>query len=154
MATVVSNFVEVCAFRGGSGPPEWLLLHRAKDEPLYPGIWQLITGEVLAETSLQGALRELREETGLAPLRFWVVPHVSSFYDSHHDAIVLVPLFAAQVAQDAPVILSREHDRYEWLTFEEAEKRLVWPAQRAGIRAVRELCFGGGEAGGLLEIKS
>ena len=40
---------------------------RDKAKPVYPNCWENTGGAVLAgETSLEGALRELREETGLA----------------------------------------------------------------------------------------
>jgi 8-oxo-dGTP pyrophosphatase MutT (NUDIX family) len=153
MASIVSNMVEVCAFRFRNDKPEVLLLRRAKDEVVYPGMWQLITGRVLeGETSLRAARRELQEETGLMPLRFWIVPFTSSFYDVRQDAIVVMPFFAAQLAADALPILSHEHDSHEWLAFPEAEGRLVWPGQRQGITIVRQYLVCGAEAGRLLEI--
>lgn len=116
-------------------------------------MWQLITGRVLErETSARAARRELHEETGLTPLRFWIVPFTSSFYDLRQDSIVVMPFFAAQVAEEALPVLSREHDRYEWITFPAAEGRLVWPGQREGLSIVRGYIVGGAEAGRLLEI--
>ena len=47
---------------------EVLLTRRAKEKDLCPGWWENTGGAALAgETSLQAILRELREETGLAP---------------------------------------------------------------------------------------
>jgi dATP pyrophosphohydrolase len=153
MASITSDIVEVCAFRFRNDRPEVLLLRRAKDEVLYPGMWQLVTGRVLnGETSAHAARRELQEETGLTPLRFWIVPFTSSFYDLRQDSIVVMPFFAAQVAGDAVPELSHEHDGYEWLAFPEAEGRLVWPGQREGICIVRAYILSGAEAGRLLEI--
>lgn len=47
---------------------EVLLTRRAKEKAVCPGWWENTGGAALAgETSLQAILRELREETGLAP---------------------------------------------------------------------------------------
>ncbi len=155
MASVLSNLVEVCVFRFRGDHAEVLLLRRAEGEALYPGMWQLITGTVIeGETSLQAARRELREETGLEALKFWVAPFTSSFYDPRQDAVVLAPFFAAQVGANAEPILSDEHDRCEWHGFAEAERRLVWPGQREGVAIVRSFVVSGAEAGRLLEVRS
>jgi 8-oxo-dGTP pyrophosphatase MutT (NUDIX family) len=153
MAEVTSDLVEVCVFRFQADRPQVLLLRRAADDPLYPGIWQNITGSLrVGEGALEGARRELQEETGLEPAKLWIVPHVSSFYDPVRDAVQLLPLFAAQVAVEAPVRLSREHDRWEWLALAEASRRLVWPAQRAGLEVVEEYLLRGQESARLSEV--
>lgn len=46
-----------------------LLTKRHPDKKMYPGMWEGTAGSVVAgETSLEGAIRELREETGLNAL--------------------------------------------------------------------------------------
>lgn len=43
-----------------------LLTKRSPEKPMFPGVWEGTAGSVIeGENSLQGALRELREETGL-----------------------------------------------------------------------------------------
>jgi dihydroneopterin triphosphate diphosphatase len=153
MAEVVSNIVEVSVFRFWNDRPEFLLLRRASLEAVYPGIWQIITGSVREnETALQGARREVLEETGVVPVRFWVVPHVSSFYDAAADRVLMVPHFAAQISAETEVVLSREHDRYEWVEFPEALRRVVWPAQKQALEIVHEQILGGERAAGLVEM--
>jgi dATP pyrophosphohydrolase len=149
----VGGMVEVCIFRIRNSVPEVLLLRRAADEDRYPGIWQNVTGTVHdGEDSIAAAKRELKEETGLAPVRFWVVPHISSFYDRTRDLVVSVPLFAAEVGVEASPVLSREHDLLAWLPFSEAASRLVWPGQRSGLDIVLQYIVGGGAASRLSEI--
>lgn len=45
---------------------QYLLSQRAADRPTYPLLWECVGGSVLkGETSLQGTLREIKEEVGL-----------------------------------------------------------------------------------------
>jgi dihydroneopterin triphosphate diphosphatase len=150
---VRSGIVEVCPFRIIHDRGEYLLIRRASDDALYPGLWQFVTGRVEAGEKAHGAaLRELEEETGVRPRRFWVVPAVNSFYDPDRDIVNLVPLFAAQLDPVAPIRLSAEHSLFEWVQYGEARDRLVWPGQRSCLEIVRQYILGGEMAGTLLEF--
>ena len=100
MPNIASTIVEVCVFRipqSGTNRHEYLLLHRAENDRIYPGIWQLVSGSIEpGETATQAALRELREETKLRPKRFWVVPLVNSFYVPSEDVLHFTTVFAAE----------------------------------------------------------
>ena len=153
MAEVSSRLVEVCPFRIVRDRGEYLLIRRAADDPLYPGLWQFVTGRIEeGETAHRAALRELKEETGASPVKFWVVPGVSPFYDPREDRVNVVVLFAAQIDGEYPVRLSPEHSLFEWLPFAEAHRRLVWPGQRNCLEIVRDYLIGGERAGTLLEL--
>lgn len=148
MAIIACRIVEVCAFRFVNDHPEYLLLKRAPDESIYPGLWQFVTGSINeGERAFDAALRELKEETGLTPLHFWVVPYVISFYDASYDAVNLSPMFAAQVPPAVMPVLSAEHSAFEWLPFAHAQKRLVWPGQRTGLDVVQQYIVEGRQAG-------
>ena len=153
MATILSQIVEVCIFRWSAGEPQYLLLQRADDEELYPGIWQIVTGSMKKnESADKAALRELVEETGLHLKRFWTVPIMDSYFDKRNDTIQMVPVFAAEVDAALDVRLSHEHRRFEWLAYDAARDRVVWPGQRQAIEIVHEFIAGGKEAARLLEI--
>lgn len=153
MPGIACRIVEVCVFRFVRDRAEYLLLKRAANEELYPGLWQFISGTIHdEEKATDAALRELREETGFTPQRFWVVPHVSVFYDHAYDAVSLSPFFAAQVPADATPALSTEHERFEWLPYDEAQRRLVWPGQRRGLEIVKDYIVGGEDAAGRTRV--
>ncbi len=155
MADVASRIIEVCPFRIRRDLAEYLLIRRAPDDPLYPGVWQFVTGRVEeGEKAHEAAIRELVEEAGAAPVRFWIVPAVNSFYDPHRDLISLVPLFAAQMESAFEVRLSPEHSRFEWLPYDGARRRLIWPGQRHLLDIVQQYILGGEEAGTLLEFRA
>ena len=146
MPQIVSRIVDVCVFRFCNDRPEYLLLKRADDEEVYPGLWQFVSGTMEpGERAAACALREMKEEVALAPALFWVAPHVSMFFDQFHDAVNVSPLFVAQVDGGRDPQLSREHSRYSWYPFPEARERLVWPVHRTGLEIVHAFVVAGKE---------
>ena len=155
MAQVLSEIVEVCVFRRAKRKTEYLLLRRTASDNLYGGIWQIVTGTLNPnESSLDAARRELSEETGVQPKRFWKVPFVDAFLDPKKDAIQLAPVFAAEVPASASVKLSDEHQDLQWLTYAAAKHRLVWPGQREALAIVQKYIVGVESAGELLEMSN
>ncbi|KKW11079.1 MAG: NUDIX hydrolase [Parcubacteria group bacterium GW2011_GWA2_49_9] len=99
-----------------------LALRRSKTCPRRPLSWDLPGGDVeFGEDLGQSIIREIKEEAGL------VVPEVTLF-----DAIGFVAKdgdywvtlgYVTRVPQDAAVVISWEHDQYEWITKEEFLQR-------------------------------
>ena len=87
------------------------------------------------EKAWETAVRELKEETGLAPKKMFVADHVSRFYEKHKDRMNLVPVFGIEV-DSKDVTLSDEHIDYKWLDFEEAFDTLIWNGQKQGLKTV------------------
>jgi 8-oxo-dGTP pyrophosphatase MutT (NUDIX family) len=121
---------------------EILLIRRAPDR-IYPGLWQCVTGRLEpGERIAEGALREVREETGFGPAEleaFFDTDIVNSFHEAHVDAILVEAVFAAQVRPAAMARLSPEHDDLRWLTPDEARAMVVWAAYRRAIDQVEWL---------------
>jgi 8-oxo-dGTP pyrophosphatase MutT (NUDIX family) len=154
LTKILSEIIEVCVFRRIEKRLQYLLLQRASEEVLYPNIWQIITGTVGAhETSEKAALRELGEETGLTVKRFWIVPFVDSYFDRSKDAVECVPVFAIEANAHQKVRLSSEHQKYAWLSFSKALKRLVWPGQKQALGVVHKFVASKKETGSLIEIR-
>lgn len=138
MPTVISTAIEVHLFRRRGRRIELLLIRRADDRTL-PGVWQPVTGGIeRGETAWKAAAREVLEETGLRPIRWWALEHVNVFYKPDRDAVIALPLFAAEVSWSDTVMLSAEHDRYAFVTPTEAKRRVLWAGQRRALDALRD----------------
>lgn len=121
--------IDVYPYRLINSEPEFLLFRRAKGK-IYQNQWRMIGGKVKEnETSWQAALRELKEETGLVPQKFWTLPDVNSFYEHKTDQILLIPAFAAQFGGEQIPVLDDEHTDYKWVNAEKAKSFIPWPEQ-------------------------
>jgi dATP pyrophosphohydrolase len=136
--------IEVYLFRRRARRTEVLLIRRSAQRTL-AHVWQPVTGGIeRGETAWQAAAREVFEETGLSPVRWWALEHLTMYYEPATDAVHAVPLFAAEVAWTDAIALSDEHDRYAFLSEAAASKRVLWHTQRCALRAVRDEVLGGG----------
>ena len=119
-----------------SGNPEILLIRRASDR-MYPGLWQCVTGKLEpGERIVEGALREVAEETGLnrSDLEdLMSTDLVNWFHFEGLDTLLSEAVFAARVRRDAAVVLSEEHDAARWLPPDEAKALVVWAAYERAI---------------------
>lgn len=149
MTDVCVSFVDAYVLRRRDDL-EVLVLRRARGRS--PGSWETVHGHIEAsETPVQAALREIREETGLAPLRLYNMSRVEAFYRHAGDTIALIPVFAAFVDGAAEARCSPEHDRAEWLTPARAAERFSWPRERRALEDVLSI-LGSGDAGLLEDV--
>lgn len=154
MPQIVCNIIEVCVFSFENKEPLYLMLRRSRSENLYPDAWQIVTGSIEAgETALHAALRELKEETGYLPQKFWIVPHVNTFFSVNDDALNHTVIFAAQVFPESNPVLSHEHHQFQWCTIDEAKKLCVWPGQIRALEIVHEFIVRGSKASEFSEIQ-
>jgi 8-oxo-dGTP pyrophosphatase MutT (NUDIX family) len=145
---VRTDIVDVYVFRRAArGMVEFLLLERA-GEPL-KGTWQPVMGHVeRGERAEETALREMREEIGLARegaavLGMWALEQTYPYFVAQIDCIVLSPRFAVEVALGWEPTLNAEHSGAKWArvnassTAESAElAQFHWPGQKAAVAEI------------------
>ena len=135
MSQIICRVIDAYVFRREKNEFQFLMLKRAERQ-IYEHLWQGVAGKIEpGETAVEAAVRELKEETGLTPTTMFVADHVSKFYEAYADRINLVPVFGIGV-DDSNVILSKEHSKFEWCSFDKALKKLVWSGQKQGLSKV------------------
>ena len=136
----------------GAGPTLEVLALRRGPHGRNVGSWETVHGTIEpGETPVHASLRELREETGLVPDKFYNLSRTEAFYQHKRDEVALIPVFAAFVASGASVQLSAEHDRAAWLKARDAAGRFAWPRERRAMEDILSI-VGGGDAGLLEDV--
>ena len=135
MANIKVRVVDCYVYRQTDKGLKFLILKR-NEKKLYEHLWQGVAGKIEKdEEAWQTAIRELKEETGLDPVKMFVADHIRQFYEKYGDRVNLVPVFGIEV-DSKNVILSDEHIEYKWVDFKEAFDTLVWNGQKKGIQTV------------------
>jgi dATP pyrophosphohydrolase len=130
-------FVTCYVLRPKSGGYDILQLLRR------PGVymaetWQPVSGAIEPdEAGWQAALRELMEETGLAPERFYRLPTTYPFYIPQLDSLSYSICFCAIVAEGSEVAINFEHTDHRWVDFAECDALFMWPSDHGAISEIR-----------------
>ncbi|MDB4882575.1 MAG: type secretion system protein [Gemmatimonadetes bacterium] len=131
-----------------------LALQRS-EETRCPGAWESVHGRIEpGEEPEDAAVREVAEETGLPVDRLYNVT-VQPFYLHKSHTVELAVVFAAFVDQGKPITLGPEHQRYEWLSADDALARYFWPREREALQHILHLyrTGDGGAAEDVLRVR-
>ncbi|MDP9236245.1 MAG: NUDIX domain-containing protein [Chloroflexota bacterium] len=135
---VLTGSISTYVFSELHGRPVFLLLFRAP-HLLHADTWQAVHGMIEpGEKAHEAARREMVEETGLEPQRFFLTGFVETFYSDATDAVHLVPAFAAFVSGAPGATVSDEHTAYDWCDLDDAVSRFVFPSQQQAARLIAE----------------
>ena len=116
---------------------EVLLIKRS--EGYIGGTWQMVSGTLEhGETAVDAALRELHEETGIKPDRFYSANQLQQFYEVGQNCVNLVPVFLAFVDSDCEIVLSEEHTDYMWFFYDQVGDHVAFPDQADSARYIHE----------------
>jgi len=117
------------------------------------GTWQMISGRIEhGEKGWEAALREIKEETGLVPDRFYSANTIEAFYEVNQNCINLIPVFVGFIDTEQEVRLSPEHSECRWITAGEADDFLTFQQQKEMLKKI-ELLFVQRSPNPILEIK-
>jgi dATP pyrophosphohydrolase len=151
--SVLSDAVDAYVIRRLNARLQFLLLQRRADAP-FGNAWQPIHARVIPEeTALAAAERALAETAGLAADTVYSADYVNQIYDHARDAIVLIPVFAFEVAPHARIEPGPDFLAFEWCEREEATARLLWAGQRWSIRHIDDVIGSGGPASEFYRIR-
>lgn len=138
MASVRADGIAVYVYRKNPHV-EFLQIHRSAKTGEYQQSWQIVYGGIEpGETATQAAFRELKEETALIPISMFQVEYVETFYFRPHDYVLMMPVFAAEVAPAAPITLNDEHDAHRWVPQSAVADHFMWRTQRDALKIIIE----------------
>ena len=99
-------------------------------------------GKLRSETDLQAIKRELREETGLKPVKITKLNIKEKFvYPKKHQNIFHKKGFIANcyaIEAKGKIRLSKEHSSYNWLTYQKAKNILTYNNLKAILGKANE----------------
>ncbi|MAG76046.1 MAG: hypothetical protein CL811_04720 [Colwelliaceae bacterium] len=130
------NTLQVILTRNQNNKKEFLMLKRTESRG---GFWQPITGRLEDEKPEEGAMRELKEETGIEEII--KISKISEFPNGQADGMEFVFLIevdsSMKINLDCNVDIEKEHDEFKWCDIDEATKLAKWPQYKEALEKLK-----------------
>lgn len=123
--------VDVYPFRKTQAQVEYLIFRR-KASVVMPGVWQPICGKLGAGEAISAAFRtQVMKKTGVVASTFVLLDHVTTYYDQHYDAVMLVPSVGVEIQAPALLLDASLHDEFRWVAYADINDFIRFEGQKA-----------------------
>jgi hypothetical protein len=137
-----TNVFDLWVFCRASPEPKCLLLQTSQEkaDKWFGGgrFWQIPSGFAEQDEAPTEFLSRLLDGLELTPSTLWAVEHVYTIYNRRYNALQVIPVFAAEIADPVAVSLDWEHSDYRWATASECAELLTFRGLHDGLRWLRE----------------
>ena len=144
-------------FHRSGDEPRYLLLHasREKADRWFHGhrFWQTPSGGMVREgEALEGAMRRIANDLGVAMKGVWAAEHTYTFWNLKRANLEMIPVFACEVEEPVDPPLGQDFSEAGWFTAEECRQRLYFKGLKEGLACIREYVSEVDEPAGALRI--
>ena len=116
---------------------KFLTIRRSKTAPSRPLHWDLSGGDLgFGEDARKGIIREIKEETGLKVKNLALIDIISGLNDRNEFWVTVC--YIARTA-GLKVLLSYEHDDFQWVTPDEFRKLKASPRNKKFVERFKSL---------------
>ena len=141
-----SNVFDVWTFRRTPEGVRFLLLHTSVDkaERFFNGgrFWQIPSEFVKDGEHITDAIARQLRAFGLKAQNVWAAEHTYTIYNRRFNTMQLIGVYAAEVLESVVRLNAAEHAEYQWLPFEECQRRVHYRGLKDGLRSVDEYVTG------------
>jgi ADP-ribose pyrophosphatase YjhB (NUDIX family) len=132
-----TDTLDLWVFTKRGREPRYLLLHTSQEKAdrFFGGgrFWQVPGSVMEPGEEVVAALRRALDELSLEATALWAVEHTYLIFNRRVQGLVAIPVFAAELADQAEPTLSWEHSEFGWFTADECHERLSFRGLREGL---------------------
>jgi hypothetical protein len=153
---LLTNVFDLWIFTRAGSEPRYLLLRTSqqKADRFFGGgrFWQIPGDLVEPEDEIPTALQRPLAQLGLQAESVWAVEHVYPIFNRRFGALQLIPVFAAELANQAEPRLTWEHSEFGWFTAAECRERLTLRGLLEGLDWTRRYVSEQGEPDAMFRL--
>ena len=138
---IAGDVFDLWTFVRTEDQPRYLLLETSQEKAdrFFGGgrFWQIPGGFFDEPTDVVRDLERACAEYGISPTRFYAVEHVYTIYNRRRERLELIPVFAAELAEEQAPTRTWEHARHMWATADEVRQRITFRGLLEGLEWTR-----------------